>query len=171
MNDRINLIVYHMNDDDPKKCSAKKLARFGYVELITSIKRIPHGAIVLNPKAKKSLSVEDYATACKYGILGIDCSWKNVDSIFSSLDKKGKSRALPYLIAVNPVNYGKPFKLTTLEALAASLYILGEVSHAQELMRLYKWGSHFLEFNKEPLEEYRNAQSSQDIIEIIKRYI
>jgi pre-rRNA-processing protein TSR3 len=169
--EKIPLRVYHANEDDPKKCSAKKLARFGYVELITSLNKIPGKSIILNPKAKKSLSKEDLHYAQRNGILAIDCSWKNVDNIFSLLEKKGHSRALPYLIAANPVNYGRPFKLTTLEALASALYILDNVAYAKELMQLYKWGPHFLELNKEPLEDYRKAQSSLEIIELIKRYI
>ena len=167
----IPLMVYHANEDDPKKCSAKKLARFGYIDLLTSIRKLPYGSIILNPKADKSLSPEDYNYAKKHVIIAVDCSWKNVDKTFSILGKKGVSRALPFLVPVNPVNYGKPFKLTTLEAFAAAIYILGEVSRSQELMRLYKWGPHFLEFNREPLEEYRKAKNSNEIIDIMNRYI
>ena len=45
----INLYVYHANDDDPKKCSAKKLHRFGHVKLEQKIQRIPKNLILLNP--------------------------------------------------------------------------------------------------------------------------
>jgi len=30
----IKLIVYHANDDDPKKCSAKKMNRMGFANLV-----------------------------------------------------------------------------------------------------------------------------------------
>jgi len=69
------------------------------------------------------------------------------------------------------VNYGKPFKLTTLEAFAASLHILGEIDHAKEILNIYKWGPHFLELNKQPLEEYRGAKNSKEVIQIMKQYI
>jgi len=35
----IKLIVYHANDDDPKKCSAKKMNRMGFAHLVTSPKK------------------------------------------------------------------------------------------------------------------------------------
>ena len=171
MKHRIRLYVYHTGEDDPRKCTARKLARFGFVNLEKNIRRLPRNLILLNPLAEKSLSKEDLNIAKKGGILALDCSWKNVDKSFEYLDKKNYSRALPFLLAANPVNYGKPFKLTTLEAFSASLYILGEVEHAVELLRLYTWGEQFLNLNREPLEEYREAENSSEIIRIMRQYI
>jgi pre-rRNA-processing protein TSR3 len=167
----MKLIVYHANEDDPKKCSAKKLAKFGFVKLETNINKIPKNTILLNPFAEKSLSKEDLEIAEKHGILAIDCSWKNAENSFNYLDERNHSRALPFVIAANPVNYGKPFKLTTLEAFASALYILGEIEKAKEILNLYKWGPHFLELNKEPLEDYRIAKDSEEVIESMKQYI
>jgi len=171
MNKKIKLYVYHTNEDDPKKCSAKKLNRFGFVKLEENIRKLPKNLILLNPLADKSLSKEDIVIAKSNGILALDCSWKNVDNSFDYLSKRNHSRALPFLVAANPVNYGKPFKLSTLEAFAASLYILGEVDHAKEILELYKWGPQFLILNKEPLEEYRKANNSAEIVEIMNQYI
>jgi len=171
MKQNIKLYVYHTNEDDPRKCTAKKLARFGFVKLEKNIRRLPRNLILLNPLVEKSLSKEDLNIVKKRGILALDCSWKTVDESFEYLDKINHSRALPFLLAANPVNYGKPFKLTTLEAFSASLYILGEVDHAMELLRLYTWGEQFLNLNKKPLEDYRKAENSSEIIEIMKQYI
>ena len=54
------------------------------------------------------------------------------------LYERNYPRALPFLVASNPVNYGKPFKLTSLEAFSAALFILGEVEYAKELLNIYK---------------------------------
>jgi pre-rRNA-processing protein TSR3 len=171
MKDRIKLIVYHANEDDPKKCSARKLKKFGFIELQTKIKKTPRNTILLNPFAKKSFSKEDKEFANKNGILAVDCSWKNAENNFEYLDKRNYSRAIPYVIAVNPVNYGKPLKLTTLEAFAAALYILGESDYAKNILNIYKWGPHFLNLNREPLEDYRKASDSKEIIEFMQQYI
>jgi len=171
MNEKIKLIVYHANEDDPKKCTAKKLGRFGFADIVTNIKKTPKKAVLLNPFAKKSISKEDLIIAKNHGILAVDCSWENVEHSFDFLNKRCSPRALPFLVAVNPVNYGKPFKLSTLEAFAASLYIMGETDHAFEILKIYNWGPQFLELNKEPLEDYRKAKNSTEIIKIMKYYV
>jgi pre-rRNA-processing protein TSR3 len=167
----IKLFVYHANEDDPKKCSARKLAKFGFIKLETHIRKTPRGAVLLNPFADKSLSKEDLSIAQENGILAVDCSWENAENSFDYLDKRNHPRALPFIVASNPVNYGKPFKLTTLEALAAALFILGYNEDAREILNLYKWSQHFLELNKEPLYEYSKAKNSKEIIGIMEKYI
>lgn len=171
MKNEIRLYVYHANEDDPRKCSAKKLEKFGYVKLEKNIRKTPKNSILLNPFAEKSISKEDLKLAKDSGILAVDCSWKNAENSFDYLDKRNHSRALPFVVAANPVNFGKPFKLTTLEAFATSLFIFDEVKKAEELLNLYKWGPHFLSLNKEPLEEYRHAKTSKEIVEIMKKYV
>jgi len=171
MKEKIRLYIYHMNEDDPKKCSAKKLHRFGFARLEKNLKKLPKHAILLSPFAEKSLSREDLPVAEDAGILAVDCSWENAEQRFQELSKLYVPRALPFVIAVNPVNYGKPFKLTTLEAFAASLYILGQVDYALKILKIYNWGTHFLELNKEPLEDYRKAKNSKEVIEAMKHYI
>ncbi len=170
MKEEFQLIIYHANEDDPKKCSARKMYKFKFAYLTNNIKKIPKKSLILNPFADKSLSREDAEIAKKNGIVAIDCSWKNAEKNFEYLNKRNNSRALPYLIAVNPVNYGKILKLTTLEAFAAALFILDNIDQAKKILNIYKWGPHFLELNKEPLEDYRKAKDSKEVIDYMKKY-
>ena len=167
------LYIYHLGQDDPKKCTAIKLKKFGLANVQNRMNILPYGSISLNPFADKALSREDSEIAAKHGITALDCSWELADDVFTKLEKRRKMqpRALPFLVAANPTNYGKPFKLSTIEALAAALYILGSVQQAEGLLNLYKWGPNFLKLNREPLESYSNAVTSQEIVEIQKDFI
>jgi rRNA small subunit aminocarboxypropyltransferase len=167
----LSLVVFHANEDDPKKCSARKLHRFGYASLVKSMRRLPYHAVLLDPFAEKCLSREDYESAAAHGIVALDCSWKTAERTFQHVETTMDPRALPFVLAANPVNYGKPFQLSTVEAFAAALYILGEVQQAKKILGIYTWGPHFLELNIEPLEEYRKAHTSAEVIRSMKKYI
>jgi pre-rRNA-processing protein TSR3 len=80
-------------------------------------------------------------------------------------------RALPFLVAANPVNFGKPCVLSSVEALAAALYIIGEKERAAELLSKVSWGIRFLEVNREPLDLYTSAKDSTEIIKIQELFI
>ena len=162
------LIVYHTHQDDPKKCTAKKLARFGLIRLEEHTRNLPRGSLLLNPFSQKSGSRED--TQVRH-IIAIDCSWEKVEETFQSLQHRMQARALPFLVAANPVNYGHPYKLTTVEALASTLFILGSCDQAQTLLNLFHWGPHFLVLNKQPLTDYQSARTSKEVIQAMSHYI
>jgi len=54
---------------------------------------------------------------------------------------------VPYLIATNPVNYGKPWRLNCAEALAAAFYLTGFDEYGDILLEKFSWGHSFLEVN------------------------
>jgi len=149
----------------PKKCSGKKLARFNLVRLTDRVNAL-RPFLVLSPFSKKALSPQDRG---KRGLAALDCSWARAEEVFSRM--RLDERALPYLVAANPVNFGKPFKLSTVEALAAGLFILGEKAQAEMLLSKFKWGHVFLEMNREPLQEYAAAKSSAEVVRIQQAYM
>ena len=165
----VKLYIYHARQCDPKKCTGKKLARFGLANLFEKIQKIPRGSILLDPMAEKALSPTDDIAR---GITVLDCSWEEVERVFPQLEKKNlQHRALPYLVAANPVNFGKPFKLNSVEAFAASLYILGRKEQASAILSKFNWGHAFLELNHEPLEDYSKAKDSREILQIQDEYM
>ncbi|UTB31623.1 MAG: DUF367 family protein [Methanobacterium sp. ERen5] len=163
--------VYHAEQCDPKKCTTVKLQRQGKIKVVTKITMLPRGAIVLDPFSAKSVSFEDREIVEKNGIVGLDCSWNRIQK--SSIMFKGKKyhRSLPFLVAANPVNYGKSCKLSTAEAIAATFYIVGLKDNAVEIMSQFKWGPHFLKLNHELLEEYSSAKTSAEVVKIQNSFI
>ncbi len=166
----IQISVYHAKQCDPKKCTTLKLKRHNMVRVVHRIRRLPHDAVILNPFADKAFSPADRGRLERRGLAAIDCSWIHSDEVFE-LSMRGKSRCLPYLIAANPVNYGVPTKLCTVEALTAALYIAGFKEKAERLLSIFKWGPHFIELNREFLDSYAQAKNSAEVIELQKKYI
>jgi pre-rRNA-processing protein TSR3 len=83
----------------------------------------------------------------------------------------GVHRALPFLVAANPVNYGKPFRLTTVEAFAAALVILGDREQAEQVLSKFTWGETFLELNAEPLRRYADCADSTEVVAVQQEYL
>lgn len=167
----MKIVIYHADEDDPKKCTARKLHRLGLAELVNRVERLPRGAILLDPFAEKAVSPEDVQTATKAGLAAVDCSWETAEGAFARARRRTQARALPYLVAANPVNFGKPTLLSTLEALAATLFIYGAEEQAQRLLGAYTWGPRFLEVNHEPLEAYRKCKTSADVVSVMYEFV
>lgn len=165
----IPLHFYHADQCDPKKCTGKKLSRFDLAKLHKNPATLPKGSILLDPLAPQALSPADDAGK---GIVVLDCSWEYVERVFPKIQKlMMKHRALPFLLAANAVNFGRPFKLSTVEAFASALYILGEKEQASIILNKFKWGEVFLELNNEPLERYSKAKDSTEVVLIQSDYI
>lgn len=166
----MHLYAYDAGQCDPKKCTAKKLARFGLITSVNVLRKIPYNTILLVPIAEKTLSPADRESA--NSITVFDCSWNKIAAFEATLRKmKRKKRALPFLIAANPVNYGKPFILGSVEAFAAALFILGEHEQSQHILGKFKWGTEFLRLNEELLLAYAKAKDGSEVIEMQKMFM
>jgi pre-rRNA-processing protein TSR3 len=161
----MHLYAYDAGQCDPKKCTAKKLARAGVITSVKAMRKIPYNTIMLVPIAEKALSPADSEPT--NSITVFDCSWDKIDTFDDTLRKlKRKKRALPYLIAANPTNYGKPFILCSAEAFAAALFIIGEREQSQNILSKFKWGMEFLRLNEEMLLAYSEAKDSKEVVEM-----
>ena len=161
-----SLYAYRDNTCDPRKCTARRLARDGLVIILHSLSRIPQSTLLLDPTATKALSPQDRSCT---SITALDCSWEVLERI--PRERWRHRRALPFLVAANPVNFGRPLRLTSVEALAAALYITGEEARATEILSRFSWGLRFLEVNREPLREYAAAKDSAEVVEIQSAYL
>jgi pre-rRNA-processing protein TSR3 len=166
----MRLYAYDVGQCDPKKCTARKLARLGLITSVNVLRKIPYKTIVLAPPAEKALSPADRALTSSITVF--DCSWKQIAPLEERLMRlKRKKRALPYLIATNPVNYGKPFILSSAEAFAAALVILGENEQAESLLDKFNWGAEFMRLNEAMLLAYSTAKDSTEVVEMQKKFM
>jgi len=166
----VSVTVYHAKQCDPKKCSTLKLKRHNLVRVVHRVRELPRGAVILNPFTPKAFSPADQERLKKRGLSALDCSWVHAKEVFN-ISAHWTPRCLPYLVAANPVNYGKPTKLSTVEALAAALYIAGFSEQAEELLSKFKWGPQFIILNEELLEGYAQAKTSADVVKVQNEYI
>jgi len=150
--------------DDPKKCTAAKLIKFGMAKKIT---KSQSKTVLLHPYSEKTLLNNEKSLFTS--ITGIDCSWTLAEQVFQK-NFIGISRKLPPLLAGNPVNYSKINKLTTVEAIAGAAFILGDETLSQNLLEKFNWGHTFLELNENLLQDYKKAKSEGEVIEIIRGY-
>ncbi|MHA2141546.1 MAG: DUF367 family protein [Candidatus Thorarchaeota archaeon] len=159
------VIIYHAAQCDPKKCTGQRLGRLKKATIVKDLRRIPKGAVVLNPISETAFSPADNDFALKSGLVALDCSWTQAEEVFRR-SRGSNQRSLPYLLAANPINTYKPIKLSTAEAIAAALYILGEIDAAEDTMSVFKWGHSFITLNKEWLDSYASCANSSEIVKI-----
>ena len=168
---KMKITIFHADECDKKKCTAYKMEKQKNSKIIYNLNQIPHGAIILNPFSEKSVSPEDKFFVEKKGVVGLDCSWNKVSSSAKFFALTKYHRSLPFLIAASPVNYGKPCKLSTAEAIAATLYITNFKDEAKNIMNGFKWGHTFIELNYELLEAYSNVKTSAEVVAIQNEFL
>lgn len=159
---QIQILMFEQ--DDPTKCTAAKLVKFG---IARRIRRLTGRDMVLDPFAKEFVLKSDRELTGT--VTAIDCSWELAQKMF--LQKfAGLSRKLPPLLAGNPVNYSKVGKLTTAEAIAGALYVMDYGDLADSILGKFKWGHTFFELNQYLLADYAGAKTADDVDAIAQEY-
>lgn len=165
---KLSLFEFHQND--AKVDSGSRLVRFG---LAKSMKpTATFRGVVLSSKSKVPVSRADRELIESNGIAGINCSWNRVGELpWQKMERQGQHRILPHLIAANSINYGRPMKLNTAEAIAATLLIAGFESDAHVVCRAFKWGDEFLRLNAEAFKAYAAAKDAKGVRAAEKAYL
>jgi pre-rRNA-processing protein TSR3 len=161
--DSPRLFVVHLGEDDPSKCTAVKLKRLRLV----SFRYARNRGLLLDPFSPFAISREDAKAISSEGLVAVDGSWKFADRSFRRIGwSSNKRKAIPMLIAANPTNYGKPYKLSTAEALAAALYITGFADVSREILGKFRWGNSFFRLNERYLEAYAGSGNSSEVVRV-----
>ncbi|CUS09682.1 unnamed protein product, partial [Tuber aestivum] len=146
---------------DRKRCSGQKLMREGLIRSMPLDKKF--NGVVITPTGKTVVSPADKELMEKHGAAVVECSWARLADVpFHKIGGKCE-RLLPYLIAANTVNYGKPWRLNCAEALAACFVIGGHTDWAEQILEPFPYGGSFLEINGELLEKYAACASADDV--------
>jgi pre-rRNA-processing protein TSR3 len=161
--DGLRLRMWDFAQCDPKRCTGARLAKRGLMQRMPL--KQPFRGIVLSPQGSKSVSPEDVSILEHSGLSVIDCSWARLAEIPFRQMQGGHHRLLPFLVAANTVNYGKPSKLSCAEAAAATLYICGKQEAAIAVMSEFSWGFEFIRLNQEILDIYAGCSNAEDVVE------
>ncbi|KAH0835810.1 hypothetical protein J3R83DRAFT_9668 [Lanmaoa asiatica] len=160
----VPLAMWDFDHCDPRRCSGKKLARLGLIrELKVGLR---FRGVVVSPNGASVVSPADRDIVAKAGLAVVECSWARLGDVPFSKIASPHERLLPYLLATNPTNYGKPWRLNCVEALAAAFYITGFDQHAETLLSGFGWGDAFWKVNRRVqvyLEKYKTCKSAEEV--------
>ena len=164
------LFMWEFSQNDAKRDSGSKLKRWGYAGQLRLGQTFP--GVVLSSEASICVSPADKEIVMTHGVAGINCSWNRLEEIpFDKMGKGRNQRILPLLVAANTVNYGKPFKMNTAEAMAACLYIVGCKDDAKQILAPFSFGSEFLKLNHDALEAYAACDSAEQVAALADTFI
>ncbi|KAH9025370.1 hypothetical protein EDB83DRAFT_2555401 [Lactarius deliciosus] len=160
----VPVAMWDFDQCDPRRCSGKRLAR---QHLITELRvGSRFRGIVLSPNATQVLSPADKEIIDKGGLAVVECSWARLSEVPFSKIASPHERLLPYLVATNPTNYGKPWRLNCAEALAAAFYLTGHEDWAERLLAPFGWGSSFYPVNQHLLQRYRTCDDAAAVTKL-----
>ena len=160
--DGLVLRMWDFAQCDPKRCTGARLAKRGLLRKM-NLKQ-PFAGIVMSPQGRIAVSPADRHLVETLGISVIDCSWARLAEIPFRQMRSGHHRLLPFLVAANTVNYGRPSKLSCAEAAAATLYICGRPAAAVALLNEFSWGPEFVRLNRELLDLYAGCADADEVV-------
>ncbi|KAH8174841.1 putative fer4-like domain in RNase L inhibitor, RLI domain-containing protein [Sarocladium implicatum] len=146
---------------DPKRCSGKKLIKLRMMRELHLGQR--HNGVIITPNGKKTISPADRELMDQYGAAVVECSWARTGEVQWNKVGGKCERLLPYLVAANSVNYGKPWRLNCVEALAAAFAICGHLDWAEQVLAPFSYGQSFLDINASILKRYAACTDEEDI--------
>lgn len=149
-------------------CTGMRLCKYGLMKDLKINSK--YQGILLTPNGKKIVSKEDYGIIKEKGICVIDCSWAKFNELHLNLNKI-ETRLLPHMVAVNPVNYGKAYKLSCVEAVSATLFLAGLYKEADFLLSHFKWGKSFFRVNEDVFSLYKECKNGQELKQVETDYI
>lgn len=154
---------------DPKRCSGRKLCRLKVIEEF----RVGHKfrGIILTPSGTRVISPADKEIVKQGGLAVVDCSWAELEKVPFAKLPKGNERLLPFLVAANTVNYGKPYKLNCAEALIAGLLICGFRSDAEKIMAKFSYGDEFYRLNETLWDIYAACKDGEEVLQAQNEYL
>ncbi|KAF2156797.1 DUF367-domain-containing protein [Myriangium duriaei CBS 260.36] len=160
---------WDLNHCDYKRCSGKRLIRLGLMRSLGMTQK--HPGVVISPNAKTLVSRADKQILEQHGAAVVEASWNRIQEInFSRIGGKHE-RLLPYLIAANPTNYGRPWRLNCVEALAAGFLICGHRDWAEEVLSTFSYGQAFLDINEEVFGWYEQCADEAEVKDAEQRWL
>ncbi|XP_015109423.1 ribosome biogenesis protein TSR3 homolog [Diachasma alloeum] len=161
--------MWDLEHCDPKKCSGRKLSRHGLIKTLRLNTRFT--GLVLTPVGNKCVAPTDREIVQEHGCAVVDCSWAKLEDTPFSRIRSPNPRLLPFLVAANPINYGKPCQLSCVEAIAAMMIITGFPDEANFYLGKFSWGHSFLELNSDLLAAYAACSTSEEIIQAQEKFL
>ncbi|KAK4042953.1 hypothetical protein C8A01DRAFT_44023 [Parachaetomium inaequale] len=146
---------------DPKRCSGKRLMKLGLMRELHLGQR--HSGVIITPNGKATLSPADKPLLDQYGAAVVECSWARTKEVQWSKVGGKCERLLPYLVAANTVNYGKPWRLNCAEAMAAAFAICGHLDWAAQVLAPFSYGAAFLEINSSLFKKYAACEDEAGV--------
>ncbi|KAK7745914.1 ribosome biogenesis protein tsr3 [Cytospora paraplurivora] len=146
---------------DPKRCSGKKLMRAGLMRELHLGQR--HAGVIITPNGKRVVSPADRELLEAHGAAVVECSWARTGEVQWGRVGGRCERLLPYLVAANTVNYGKPWRLNCAEALAAAFAICGHLDWAEQILEPFSYGEAFLKINAQLLRRYASCEDEAGV--------